>query len=198
MPSAELHPEEYLKERGRLIGPIRSHQALASLHFNRFGVIPKKHNTGKWRLITDFSFLDGKSVNDRIRSSLCSLSYTTVDDVAKIVAQLGRGALLAMIDLVSVSPHTSPSPRSSPSGSLPERRNILGSHAPIWSTFSSKNFRCGGRWAGLASGATSVVGPPEAGVCQRYVDIMERECTWLGVPLAAHKKEGPTTCLGSR
>ena len=214
MPSAELHPrviEEYLakeKERGRLIGPIRSHRALASLHINRFGVIPKGHNTGKWRLITDLSFPDGKSVNDGIRSSLCSLSYITVDDVARIVVQLGRGALLAKMDiesayrLIPVHPHDRVLQAVSWRG-----ETYVDPMLPFGLRSAPKIFNVvadGLAWHLEQQGIDHilhylddfiVVGPPEASVCQQYVDIMERECTRLGVPLAAHKKEGPTTCL---
>ena len=107
MQSTELHPEiidEYLakeKSRDRMIGPVGGVAPLPQLHFNRFGIIPNGHNTGKWRLITDISFPEGRSVNDRIESALCSLSYILVDDVAKIVAVLGKGALLAKMDIES-------------------------------------------------------------------------------------------------
>jgi hypothetical protein len=37
--------------------------------------IPKGHNTGKWRLITDLSFPRGQSVNDGIEPDLCSICY---------------------------------------------------------------------------------------------------------------------------
>ena len=71
------------------------------LHVNRFGVIPKGHNTGKWRLITDLSYPPGYSVNDGIDPDLCSLSYCTVDHVAAVAAAYSRGALLAKIDIES-------------------------------------------------------------------------------------------------
>ena len=38
---------------------------------------------------------------DDIDPSLCSLSYTMVDDIAAVVAQLGTGALLAKVDIKS-------------------------------------------------------------------------------------------------
>ena len=63
----------------------------------RISVIPKGHNTGKWRLITDL-YPNGLSVNDGINPAL---SYTTVDDVADIVVWLGKGALLAKVDIES-------------------------------------------------------------------------------------------------
>ena len=69
------------------------------LHVNRFGLTPKGHNNGKFRLIMDLSFPHGASVNDGISSDLVPLSNITVDDVAEIVQELGRGALLAKMDI---------------------------------------------------------------------------------------------------
>ena len=57
-----------------MLGPFLPSDGLPPLHINRFGVIPKGHNTGKWRLITDFSFPPRASVNEGIDPELCSLS----------------------------------------------------------------------------------------------------------------------------
>ena len=76
-----------------MIGPIKEVTSLPQLHFNHFGIILTGHNTQKWWLMTDLSFPEGTSVNDGIESALCSLSYISVDDVAKIVTVLGRRAL---------------------------------------------------------------------------------------------------------
>ena len=54
---------------------------------------------GKWCLITDLSYPHGQSVNDGIDPSLCSLVYSTVDDVADVVVKLGRDALLSKVDI---------------------------------------------------------------------------------------------------
>ena len=97
-----------------MLGPFQSPEGLPPLHINRFGVIPKGLNTGNWRLITDLSFPRGTSVNDDIDPSFCSLSYTTVDDIAAAVTALGAGALLAKVDiesayrLIPVHPHDRP------------------------------------------------------------------------------------------
>ena len=105
--SARMHLQvvtDYLQaelSRGRMLGPFHSVRDLPPLQINRFGVIPKGHNTGKWRLITDLSFPRGRSVNDGIDPSLCSLSYTTVDDIAATMATLGVGALIAKVDVES-------------------------------------------------------------------------------------------------
>ena len=107
--SAQKHPEvvrAYLDaecSRGRMLGPFLSavQAALPPCHINRFGVIPKGRGTGKWRLITDLSFPPGLSVNDGIDPDLCSLTYTSVDRVAEVVAAFPPGALLAKIDIES-------------------------------------------------------------------------------------------------
>ena len=73
--------------------------SIQSLHINRFGVIPKRHQPGKWRLITDLSYPEGRSVNDAIDKSTCSLSYISVRDVANTAVALGRGALIAKTNI---------------------------------------------------------------------------------------------------
>ena len=82
-----------------MLGPFSETSQLPPLHISRFGVIPKGHNTGRFRLITDLSFPPGSSVNDGIDPDFCSLAYTTVDTVAAQAASLGRGALLAKVDI---------------------------------------------------------------------------------------------------
>lgn len=37
-----------------------------------------------------------------------------------------------------------------------------------------------------------VLGPPDSDLCQWCLDVLERICAYLGVPLAPAKKEGPT------
>ena len=54
---------------------------------------------GSWRVITHLSAPDGLSINDHIDPEAVTLSYTTIDHAVKISQQLGRGTLLAKIDL---------------------------------------------------------------------------------------------------
>eukprot|EP00731_Ephydatia_muelleri_P013826 Em0007g1136a len=82
----------------RLLGSLPSHVARYT-HYSRIGVVPKGHNTGKWRLITDLFFPEGFSVNDGISPAFCSLSYISVDAVAVVIASLEQGTLLAEIDI---------------------------------------------------------------------------------------------------
>jgi hypothetical protein len=69
------------------------------VHISRFGVIPKKHQPGKWRLIVDLSHPAGSSVNDRIEKELCSLRYTSVDAAVRQAMARGTGAQLAKFDI---------------------------------------------------------------------------------------------------
>ena len=91
MPSAEAQSavvEEYLQRElgaGRIIGPLPA----TSLHVNRFGVIPK-------------GLTLGRSINDGIDLERCSMSYITVDAVAKKLAYLSPRALMAKVDVEAV------------------------------------------------------------------------------------------------
>ena len=70
-----------------------------TLHVSSFGVIPKKGQPGKWRFIVDLSSRWGHSVNDGIDPQTFSLQYIKMDDVLRMVAGLGKGALLAKFDV---------------------------------------------------------------------------------------------------
>ena len=52
-------------------------------------------------MITDLSFPEGHSINDAIDPEACSLSYITEDQVAHHAVKLGRGSLIAKIDIKS-------------------------------------------------------------------------------------------------
>ena len=72
---------------------------LPALHVSSFGVIPKRGQPGKWRLIVDLSSLKGGSVNDGIDRNRYSLQYIKVDDVIRMVSHHGPGALMAKFDV---------------------------------------------------------------------------------------------------
>ena len=71
MPSASLQPsviDQYLLtelDKGRVAGPFAI-APIPNLHVSRFGIIPKKYQPGKKRLILDLSSPLGHSVNDGI------------------------------------------------------------------------------------------------------------------------------------
>ena len=101
MLSANDHLEvvaDYLQQElscGRMLGPIHSFQARS---------LPPSISTGLGLSLKDvtlrhITFPHGQSVNDGIDPSLCSLSYTMVDNIAAVIAQLGTGGLLAKVDI---------------------------------------------------------------------------------------------------
>ena len=104
MMSAIEHPgvvSDYLKkemERGVLLGSFEK-VLVPGVVTSRFGMIPKSGQNGKWRLIVDLSYPEGRSVNDRISSNWCSLNYVRVDNVVKRLLELGVGAEMAKLDI---------------------------------------------------------------------------------------------------
>ena len=81
-----------------------------AVHCSPFGAIPKKGKTNEWRLIVDLSSPEGSSVNDGISRELASLTYVSFDKVVEHVRGLGRGALMAKMNilnmLIAISPCT--------------------------------------------------------------------------------------------
>ena len=175
---------------------------------SRFGVIPKRRQPGKWRLILDLSFPLGKSVNDGIPKNLCSLQFATVDDAAWLIANHGAGTLLAKIDI-------SHAYRNVPVH--PEDRQLLGM---IWkgSIYIDATLPFGLRsapkifcaisdtleWVLLREGVSSclhyiddflTVDAPDSTECGQNLSRIIATCHKLGVPLATEKIEGPATTL---
>ena len=100
------HPDvvdRYLTEElsyRRLAGPFKPLD-IPNSHISRFGVIPKNHQPNKWHLIVDLPHPSGQSVNNGIPKDLCSLTYITVDTAIEQIMALGKGTLLAKIDIKS-------------------------------------------------------------------------------------------------
>ena len=93
---------EYLDEErrlGRVVGPLNPAE-FPRVHYSPMGLVPKG-SSGKFRLIVDLSSPHGGSVNDGIGPEWCSLEYVSVDSVAVVVARLGRGTILAKVDIRS-------------------------------------------------------------------------------------------------
>ena len=103
-PSAFQNPkvtDNYLATevaRGRVAGPFPSPH-LPDLQVNSFGVIAKKGQPGKWRLIVDLSSPYGSSVNDGIDPDEFSMHYIHMDQIINMMAQHGPGALMAKFNV---------------------------------------------------------------------------------------------------
>ena len=102
--SAFQHPEvidqELAKEydAGRILGPFTT-SPIYPLQCSGLGAIARKN--GKWRMIMHLSAPAGRSVNDGIHTEEFSLHYSSVDDAVAILLHLGKGALMAKINLRS-------------------------------------------------------------------------------------------------
>ena len=88
---------------GHMLGPFEPDVlvTLPEFQVNHVGVIPKGHDNGKWRYITDLYYPPNSTVSDAIEPDQCFHSYVLVDQVADVAVQLGSGALLAKIDIES-------------------------------------------------------------------------------------------------
>ena len=156
----------------------------------------------------DLSSPEGKSVNGCIDKSLCSLSYVSVDDLAEIIRKVGHKALLAKLDIRSayriVPVH-------------PEDRQFLGMQwkgklfidtaLPFGLRSAPKLFNALAdalEWIMRSRGLRHLahylddfitVGSPDSEECAHNLHLALSTCEELGVPVAGHKCEGPSTCL---
>ncbi len=196
-------------EQGRVIRAGTSQEAQElGIHCNPFGVIPKKNQPGKFRLIVSLSAPDNHSVNDGINKELASLSYVTVDEVAKTVASLGRGAELAKMDIkqayrnVPVHPHDRRLLGMKWQGQVYIDATLpfgLRSAPLIFSAVADAAM-----WIITRRGVSHVVhyiddfltiGGPDTKECAENNTVMHEVCEYLGLPTEPAKDEGPTTSL---
>ena len=169
-------------------------------------MIPKCHTPGKWRLIVDLSSPKGWSVNDGIAPSLCSLRYVTVDEIAAVAATLGRGALIAKLDVESAYRIVPVHPDDRPLLGVQWRGAIyIDAMLPFGLRSAPKIFTAIAdalEWVMRRAGIQLVwhyiddfvfCGPPASPKCARALDTALATCRELGVPIAPHKVEGPAT-----
>jgi len=142
------------------------------------------------------SRLLSKSVNSGISEELSSLSYTSVDDVAKVVALLGKSRLLAKVDI-----------KSTYSSSLRQNATrhgmvgicLCGYLLAIWTSIIPKNFHSPGRSDLVGNTAFRglhyldnyiTIGAPGSLECAANMATLLELCRRLGVTLAMEKCEG--------
>ena len=183
-------------------------QELPQIHLSPIGVIPKPNQPGKFRLICDLSSPHSQSVNDGIAPELCSLQYASVDQAVALASRLGRGSLMAKLDLKSayrmIPVHL-------------EDQQLLGLE---WggTTYCDQALPFGLRsapliftavadglaWAFSCNGIQNTihylddfffVGPPASDECAAALRTAIPLCHRLGLPVAPAKVEGPDTTL---
>ena len=211
MQSALENPQvvdQYIQQErslGRVLGPIDPDSC--GIQVNRFGVIPKGNQPGKWRLILDLSHPEGYSVNEGIEPSLCSLSYISVDHAARMALALGRGTLLAKLDLESAYRMIPVHPDDRPLLGMKWRGQYLVDAAlPFGLRSAPKLFNLVAdclQWIFRQHDIMVIhylddfllVGPPQSNQCYRTLQTSLGLCEQLGVKVALRKLEGPATAL---
>ena len=83
---------------GRIAGNFLN-KPISNLRISPIGIVPK--SGGSWRLITQLFYPENNSVNHFIDPYDCSVAYTSLDQVLQEVARLGRGTVLAKMDIKS-------------------------------------------------------------------------------------------------
>ena len=73
---------------------------LPNLQISPIGLIPKKES-GDFRLTMDLSYPKEDLINDYIDSEECSIKFDNFDRAVQIVVHLGKGALMAKLDIKS-------------------------------------------------------------------------------------------------
>ena len=202
--------DEYLEKEvrlGRVFGPVEE-AVLPTAHINRFGIIPKPHQPGKYRLIVDLSHPRGASVNDGIERELCSMKYTSVDEAVRVVVALGPGTQMAKFDIESAYRLIPVHPDDRPMLGMKWKGKLyIDSVLPFGLRSAPKIFNAMAdalQWVMEQHGVRTmmhylddylVLGGPDSDECERDLEVALQVCQQLGVPIAAHKTEGPGEVL---
>ena len=190
-----------------MVGALSSH-SLPDLHINRIGTIPKKHQPGKWRFITDLSAPEGFSVNDAIDPQLCSLSYITVQEVAAKAVELSKYSLNAKIDiksayrLIPICPHDRKwlgiqwQDQIYVDGMLPfGLRSAPNIFTAVADAMEWCVHKAGVKYIYHYLDDFSVLGSPDSEECHRHLLCLQSVAADLGVPLVPDKQDGPITVI---
>ena len=175
---------------------------------NPIGLIPKPHRPGKWRLIVNLSAPEGHSVNDGISKELASMHYASMDDAVNTIRRLGRGTLLAKLDLKSayrkIPVH---SDDHALLGMRWEGKTYLDCALPFGLRSAPKVFSAVAdalSWAMVYEGIEDVLhylddflffGPPQSPHCQTAMRTALRVCDALDLPVAPEKVDGPSSYI---
>ena len=191
---------------GRILGPFSS-SPLPNLHCSGLGVVPKKN--GKWRMIMHLSAPIGQSINDHISKEQYSLQYASVDDAIQILTNLGKGALMAKVDLKSAFRVVPVHPTDwellgmfwrnafyidtcLPFG-LRSAPFLFNQYAEALQWILKNNYRL--HWLIHYLDDYFIAGPPHSCSCQEHLNCFLKVCQQLGIPVAMDKVEGPLTVL---
>ena len=111
----------------------------SSIHISRMGVLPKKHQARKWRLIVDLSSPTGTNINDFVDPGLCSLSYAMQQPSSSWLGREPYWQSLTSSQPIGMSQYTL---KTITCWASAGRGNLCGHLSAIWFAFSSESFEC--------------------------------------------------------
>ena len=190
----EYHAKEVAE--GRVVGPLNP----ASILGFKFPHLESSQN--------HLSAPEGPSVNDGIDRMLSSLRYVSVGDVASLVQKLGRGARLAKMDVQAAYRNIPVHSDDTHLLGMQWEDQLFVDMALLFGLRSApKLFTAIAdalQWVVRSRGVSYIahylddfiiVGPPGSEECAKNLDRLLETCRELGVPVACHKVEGPSTCI---
>lgn len=192
---------------GRLYGPIPN-SLVPLVHVSPIGLVPKAHQTNKWRLIVDLSCPRGSSVNDGISEHLCSLQYASVHHAVDFVKQLGRDTELVKLDIKDAYRIVPVHPQDYHLLAVRWGDNTYVDRAlPFGLRSAPKIFTAVAdfiAWVLRCQGITCqlhylddflLIGAPNTKQAAHFLALALETLRMLGIPVASHKTEGPSTIL---
>ena len=202
--------EEYILgevEAGRMVGPIGKHLG-ALVHSSPIGLVPKSHQVDKFRMIVDLSSPRGHSTNDSISKELSSIMYASVDDAVEQIIHLGRGTQLVKVDLQNAYRNIPVHPQDQHLLAVTwEGRTYVDRALPFGLRSAPKIFSAVAdmiTWALHCAGVKCQIHylddflficGPDTEEGNQTLEIALKVLQHLGVPVAAHKTEGPAVLV---
>lgn len=216
--SALVHPQvvsnyiakELELQRIALVGPAATTTTISqfNIQLSPLGVIPKKGRVDQWRMIMDLSSPNGGSINDGISRDSCSCQYTSVMVAAQKVLEVGKGALLAKMDIKQAYRNISVAPEDThllgfqwddkiyvdlrlPFG-LRSAPFIFSSVADALLWIMMQN---GLSWGIHYLDDFLTIGTSQSSECYNNAQVMQSVCEKAGLPVEPSKSQGPSTSL---
>ena len=200
--------EKILKEirLGRILSSFKT-PPLPDLQCSPLGLVPKKGNPGKLRLIMHLSHPRGDSINDFIPKEFSIVCYKSFDVAIKLCLKYGKNAKLAKMDLNSAYCHLCMSRKMlSLLGIKIDNEYYVETCLPFSASESCAIFEKFSTW--LEWETTRRANEPLSHYLDDFIFIHSYEeicnqmlqhfldiCTEINFPVAHHKTEGPCTCL---
>ena len=85
-PTAAMQKVMREVELGRIAGPLQTYP-FENLILSPIGLIPERD--GSYRLIQHLSYPSGSGINEHIDPEICSVRYTSLDEVVNSILHLG-------------------------------------------------------------------------------------------------------------